>query len=778
MRARRHLTHVVAAVAAGAAVLVPLASLPAAAADAPPELRWERQVGSVRESSPVAADLDGDGRLDVAFGARDGQVWALAPDGSNLPGWPQQTGNPIDSSPAVADTNGDKKPELFVGTGTYDRSQGSVLSYRGDGSRRFTVNLPDRVFPHPSVFSSPAIGDVGGSAGLDINVASLGLESIWSLEQDGVRRPGFPVYADDTVFSSPALVDVDGDGRRDIVVGGDSTAGPPLDHKGGILRAVRGNGQVMWELRIDDIVRSSPAVGDINGDGKPEIVVGAGDSYGGADSTKVFAVGLNGKLLPGWPQTTDGVTNASPTLADINGDGRLDVVIGTFDSRHGRGKGGSVWAFNGAGGRLAGYPRASGGGVVLGSISTVDLDGDGDQDLLVPTGAGIFAYDGTNGAPRFQLAVGQVGFQNEPLVADLDGNGRLDVVAAGTRSNGQGVAIRWELPATARLGTQGWHQFRKDSRHTASWVNPLPPSRAVATDRISGPDRYTTAAALATSGLAHADTVVVATGAGFADALAGGPTAAALRGAVLLTAADHLPAATTTALRQLTPSQVLVPGGANVVSDAVLLEIKAAVPTAVVTRVAGVNRYDTAAQLSVRAFPTGAATVYVANGLSFADALAGGAAAAHEGAPVLLTEAGSVPVQTATELDRLRPSRIIVLGGTAAVSDATMAQLRTHAATVERRFGADRWGTAAAISAASYPGGAAAPMVASGATPTDALVAAPTAARRSVPLLLVPGPCVMDVTRIEIERLKANHLTLVGGTSPVWATVGALTRCD
>jgi hypothetical protein len=170
----------------------------------------------------------------------------------------------------------------------------------------------------------------------------------------------------------------------------------------------------------------------------------------------------------GWPRTTDGVTNASPTLADLDGDGRLDIAIGTFDSRHGRGGGGSVFAWNGGGQALPGFPRASGGGVVLGQITTADLDGDGGQDLLVPTGGAVFAYSGRSGSRLFSLAEGTgTGFQGSPLVSDVDADGRLDVILAGTR-DATGVVLRYELAAPAGAGRLAWPQHRRDARRTGT----------------------------------------------------------------------------------------------------------------------------------------------------------------------------------------------------------------------------------------------------------------------------------------------------------------------
>ena len=459
----------VTAIAAGIAA----SSSPAAAAE--PELRWERPLGGkVLESSPLAVDLDGDGQKEVVVGAHDARVHALrAGDGSDAPGWPQPVTDWVNSSASAADVDGDGRPELFIGSGTSAAPTGALYSFAQDGRVRFRVSPDDHHTASKAVHSTPAIGDVRAGGSIDVSVASLGLRSIWSLGTDGVMNPGFPMIADDSIFSSPAVADVGGDGSLDVIVGGDSTPGGPVDHLGGLVRAVAGDGRLLWEHRVNDMVRSSPSVGDIDGDGVPEVVFGTGDFWSGSDSVKVFAVGLHdGALRPGWPQTTDGSTYGSPALADVDGNGTLDVLMGTFDGP--LGDGGSVYAWDGRGGALPHFPRPSGGGVVIGSIVTADFDADGAQDPLVPTGGGVYAYSGRTGLRLFALLEGQASFQGSPVVTDLDADGRLDVVVAGYRPDGAGSVWRFELADGARLGEDGWHQFRKDDRRTGSWTTPPP----------------------------------------------------------------------------------------------------------------------------------------------------------------------------------------------------------------------------------------------------------------------------------------------------------------
>ena len=179
--------------------------------------------------------------------------------------------------------------------------------------------------------------------------------------------------------------------------------------------------------------------------------------------------------------------------------------------------------------------------------------------------------------------------------------------------------------------------------------------------RYSGADRYATAVAVAQA-LGSPTTVLLATGTNFPDALAAGPAAAHLHGAILLTDGSTVPAETASYL-----------AGAHV-TYAIGGPAAAAVPTA--TAILGSDRYATAAAVATKFFPT-SAVVGVATGAGFPDALAGGAQLALMGAPLLLSGATSVPTSTSSYLisDHSVLTTVYVYGGTSVLGSGVVSQL-------------------------------------------------------------------------------------------------------
>ena len=193
---------------------------------------------------------------------------------------------------------------------------------------------------------------------------------------------------------------------------------------------------------------------------------------------------------------------------------------------------------------------------------------------------------------------------------------------------------------------------------------------------------------------------------------------------------------------------------------------------ATVERIAGDDRYSTAAAVSASHFGTAVPVAYVATGSSFPDALAGGAAAAATDGPVLLTDKVRLPEATATELRRLQPLRIVVLGGASAVSHGVLAELRSFTAGgVTRLSGPDRYATAAAISSAVFSPGVRNVHITTGTGYADALAAGPAAGSQDSPVLLVAPGALPAATAQELARLDPQAITVIGGATAVWPAV-------
>ncbi|HUH17444.1 MAG TPA: cell wall-binding repeat-containing protein, partial [Methylomirabilota bacterium] len=289
-----------------------------------------------------------------------------------------------------------------------------------------------------------------------------------------------------------------------------------------------------------------------------------------------------------------------------------------------------------------------------------------------------------------------------------------------------------------------------------------------AVPRLAGADRYATAAAVSRSAFSPGVPVVyIATGSSYPDALAGAPAARAGGGPLLLTAQAFIPGDTAAELTRLKPARIVVLGGSGVVSTTVLNALTS-YTTGGVTRIAGADRYATAALISRATFPDGAPAVYVATASTFADALAAGAAAAGAHAPILLVSRYGVPASTLAELTLLDPDTIFVMGGTEAVSDAVVTQLSAAGAVVRRIHGPDRFATAVELSKARFAaGGASTVYVAAGMSFPDGLAAGPVAGTRGAPLLLVPSGSLPGVVADELRRLDPANIVILGGPKAV-----------
>ena len=419
-------------------------------------------------SSPNVANLSGGPAVVVGDEAGNVYAYRLA---TGAPVWTYKAGAPVNSTPSVAAlTAGSNLDTVFVGGG--DAGYPTVGGYQAisptGGDQWFVQESNPSTDPtaHSGIQASLAVGDLQG--GTDVTAGSLGQNQYALNAANGSMLNGFPWFQADSDFTTPALADLYDNGQTEIVEGGDSTAGIAYGvtyANGGHLRVLSPTGNaggtqpgsgLDCEYNTNETVESSPAVGEFFGSSVTVgIVFGTGATYGQSDMDKLIAVDSHCNFV--WSASLNGNTKSSPALADVLGNGQLQVVEGTDN-----GSTGSVYALNGANGATlwrTPTPR------VIGSVVTANL-GSGYQDVLAPTVNGVVVLDGKTGSVITTLQ-GDTGFQNSPLITD-DPNGTVGITLAGYQSAGS-IIYHYEIAGSngSLVNEAGaWPQFHHDPQLT------------------------------------------------------------------------------------------------------------------------------------------------------------------------------------------------------------------------------------------------------------------------------------------------------------------------
>jgi putative cell wall-binding protein len=301
------------------------------------------------------------------------------------------------------------------------------------------------------------------------------------------------------------------------------------------------------------------------------------------------------------------------------------------------------------------------------------------------------------------------------------------------------------------------------TQKATTWLYSSPGSSSATPTRLSGADRRATAVAVSTSAfptVGSASAVVLARADDFADALAGGPLAAAKHAPLLLTSSGSLDAVTKAEIQRVLPAggTVFLLGGTSALSDAVAAAITGLgdVPT----RIAGADRYSTAVAIAgVMGNPT---TVFEASGTNFPDALSAVPAAVATHGAIVLTNGSAQSAATAAYLSAHATTRYAI-GGPAAYADPTAIGIA----------GADRYATSDAVALAFFPTTTGV-SVASATSFPDALAGGPISGAAGHPVLLVPPTGALPEPISSYLTTHAGELTSVqafGGASAIADTV-------
>lgn len=422
---------------------------------------WPVVAGGSIDGGVNLADLDEDGIFEVIAATASGDVHALRGDATPLAGWPRSTG----THPAAHT----------------DSPAWSTLEP-----------------PHEGIVGMPAVGDVNGDGTPDVVVGTTA-GGVWAWNADGAVLDGFPVYLDpiDTplppgvawdriILGAPALADIDGDGSDEIVVSGGDQQLWVFEAEG---RVRAGFPLLLCHPDNCGVVGSRivapPALGDVDGDGDLDAVVGSGESPPG-DAGVLFVVDLSAATISSVIER-DGLYNdallpiigeghpSATSLVDLDDDGDLELLsaamLSPADPLHHDGEvaldvgytssdvGARSTYTEGASVQMVNLPAAG------------DLDGDGVEDIVVGgSGAtylfsltmtrytdhqhGMFAWSGATGLPLpgFPQQSDSVAFLSAPAIADITGDGKPEVLYS---SSGH-----W-IYAVDEAGTQapGWPKF-------------------------------------------------------------------------------------------------------------------------------------------------------------------------------------------------------------------------------------------------------------------------------------------------------------------------------
>lgn len=519
--------------------IIMLSNRPAAAAQQ--TAKWRKSLpGDAKWSSPAVEDINGDNRKDVIIATENGWVLAFTHDGTelwrrNLADYYASSSQAVRGSVTVADIDNNGDMEVIVPTGdagsaTCHPGSVIVLDHNGNkasGSWPF-LTVDESIAPSgcpDGVLGTPAAGDIDNDGDLEIIFGSAD-KRIYALHHNGTLVNGFPANSylrhrfptwidfdgklADTIWSSPALGDIDNDGYLDVLIGADegnfgkSFGGETIgwtcpydywgyEYCGGSMYVLNRNGGIVQGNLLDggrypilnwEIIQSTPAVADLNGDGQLDFVFGTGTFYtdqaGTSYGRRVRAIdGATGLDMAGWDNSGSSafwgrgrVTNSpmpsSPAVGDMDGDGDLEVAILGRDQK--------VYAFHHTGSPVSGFPvTARSRGMTMSydvdhHVVMGDYDGDEDMELILTLWTDVVVIDGdgnhltdtgSNGNKPSYVMNG--GATNGPALGDLDNNGKLEVVAASNE------VVVWEFPNSS--SRTDWPQFKNNAARQSRLSN-------------------------------------------------------------------------------------------------------------------------------------------------------------------------------------------------------------------------------------------------------------------------------------------------------------------
>lgn len=380
-----------------------------------PTITWWYDVLDSSFGQSAAGDIDKDGRMEIVFGCyrNDSCIYALNSETGTLQ-WKYNAKTNLaegcnDVAVLIADVDADDTLDVVVPSSCNPKT----YCFRGkDGSVKWQASTAGSDSP-------PTLADIDNDGKFEILHGGFDGAVLCLNAENGSTAWTLPVFSNAWVQTAPTLVDLNGNGQLDFVV---STWAFNPDTS----RVYAFNGAtkaLLWSKPLADVVYHGTAVGDLDKDGKPELI------FGDYDANVYVLNGEDGTTQ--WTYQAQGYVGAPITIADVSGDGYCDVIfcdgygVGALDRL-----GNSIWYYT--------IPNL---GQTFRGVAVADVTGDWKLDVVFGTNTGkVMALNGVNGNLHWVVDLeSHIGkdfeIDHAPLIADFDADGLIDVFVVGGKTD-------------------------------------------------------------------------------------------------------------------------------------------------------------------------------------------------------------------------------------------------------------------------------------------------------------------------------------------------------
>ncbi|MBU4311588.1 MAG: VCBS repeat-containing protein, partial [Candidatus Omnitrophica bacterium] len=455
-------------------------------------------------TSPVIADIDGDGNSEVAAGFRKNEqnnagvcVWNY--DGSIKTGWPVQLsiGADISTPPAVGDIDGNGKCEILIA------ASDGIYGWDYTGIRLFDVlpvSSPPRIFNGAPII----IDDLDGDGKMEIIAARNNVPEILSLggtlysdvyvwSSNGTVQSGWPQQIAANSIDSLAVGDLDGDGQKEIVAGTDN-----------LVYVFNTDGTLKWSKHLSGASADNYVVlGDVDNDSYLDVVVASlvlldrvetvpNSSVTTLSIEKIFILDKDGILVNSWSIPQEGFFKDEFSLADLDKDGDLEIVDLSYDDSN---KSQKIYAWHHDGSNVSGWPIVT--EEMIYSPAVADVYGDTDIDMVsgiynnsLDVNSNIYIWD-SDGSTSLTIPISDyvdiasfdtvLGLDTQPTIVDLDKDGDLELI----QSIGNYICVL-DLESDLVEKSMEWTTYHHDSQHTNLYSPYSPPVVNLQAEPTSG----------------------------------------------------------------------------------------------------------------------------------------------------------------------------------------------------------------------------------------------------------------------------------------------------